>query len=388
MSGKRLKFSDRVKIQDKIENDSSITLIKLAKCLELSKSTIYNEILRNRISLGSKQYRYMKEKPLSCEFLRKFPFCCNICIKRATCAKEIFIYDCYDTEERELDRRHSINKGPRITTSELSILNSKVSPRIKMNQSIFHIVASDPEIKQCEQTIRRYINNGYFDAKNIDLPRTCQRKVSTNTFPRQRKRIDVKLLNNRLYADFIKFNNKDKVILEVDTVIGKRTDKQFILTILERKSNFQWGVILDRKSLSVKNYFEKLIKDLSKVNSIFFHAILTDNGEEMSLLPTIEQNVLTGEYYTRIFYCDPYSSYQKGKCERNHELFRYIKKKGVSLDTLTQYDINVMFSNINSYRRKSLDKKTPYEVFLKNFGINVIKILNIEYINPINVILK
>ena len=60
----------------------------------------------------------------------------------------------------------------------------------------------------------------------------------------------------------------------------------------------------------------------------------------------------------------------------------------MSLDTLTQYDINVMFSNINSYRRKSLDKKTPYEVFLKNFGINVSKILNIEYINPINVILK
>ena len=67
-----------------------------------------------------------------------------------------------------------------------------------------------------------------------------------------------------------------------------------------------------------------------------------------------------------VFYCHPLSSFEKGSCERNHVLFRYIQYKGWSFDNFTQEDINCLFSNINSYPRKSLNEKTPYQVVLED----------------------
>ena len=39
----------------------------------------------------------------------------------------------------------------------------------------------------------------------------------------------------------------------------------------------------------------------------------------------------TGEHRTKVFYCDPLASRQKGACEKNHEYIRYILPKGTSL---------------------------------------------------------
>ena len=67
-----------------------------------------------------------------------------------------------------------------------------------------------------------------------------------------------------------------------------------------------------------------------------------------------------------VFYCRPYAPYQKGACERNHVLVRFIHYKGWSFDELTQEDINMLFSHINSYPRQSLNGKTPYEKILED----------------------
>ena len=81
-----------------------------------------------------------------------------------------------------------------------------------------------------------------------------------------------------------------------------------------------------------------------------------------------------------IFFTRAYRSSDKAECERNHELFRYIKKKGKTLDTLEEEDIELINSNINSYPRKSLNWKTPIEAMKAKFGNDIVSLLGIEEI--------
>lgn len=94
--------------------------------------------------------------------------------------------------------------------------------------------------------------------------------------------------------------------------------------------------------------------------SNFTECQLTDNGFEFDDLLNLSDN----NPNFHLFYCNPYSSFEKGGCERNHVLVRYIHYKGWSFDSFTQQDINTLFSHINSYPRKSLQKKTPYQSVL------------------------
>jgi Na+/proline symporter len=47
-----------------------------------------------------------------------------------------------------------------------------------------------------------------------------------------------------------------------------------------------------------------------------------------------------------------------------------------------------MMSHINSYKRKKLGSKTPYEIFEAMYGPNILKKLSITYISPDEVMLR
>ena len=51
-----------------------------------------------------------------------------------------------------------------------------------------------------------------------------------------------------------------------------------------------------------------------------------------------------------------------------HEFIRRVLPKGRSFDELTQEDIDQMMDHINSYRRKKLNGKSPYEAFCFYYG--------------------
>lgn len=259
----------------------------------------------------------------------------------------------------------------------LKKLNKKISPRIKNGQSIYHVLQSDSTIKLSESTIRRYINNQYLDARNIVLPRTVQQRVSTT--PRIiRKAVLINVLNKRTYQDYLQYIEDHKkpnkrntlVVIQIDTMIGKRNDKKFILTLYETTTRFQWAYVLRRTPESINTYIRNMISKLRLSGyDVFFDIILTDNGNEFSLLADLEFDADNGEQNFKLFYCDPYASYQKGGCERNHEFFRYIHKKGTTLDIITQSELNEVLSHINSLKRKSLQGKSPREAFIKKFKI-------------------
>ena len=118
-----------------------------------------------------------------------------------------------------------------------------------------------------------------------------------------------------------------------------------------------------------------------------FPVILTDNGSEFSNPEALEQSCDKTQKRTKIFYCDPYSSWQKPHVENNHTNLRKILPKGKAFNNLTQADVNKIISHLNSYNRKSFNDKTALEMFAVIYGKEVIQKLNINAIHPNQVIM-
>ena len=93
-----------------------------------------------------------------------------------------------------------------------------------------------------------------------------------------------------------------------------------------------------------------------------------------------------GEPETEVFFCDPYQSSQKPKVEKNHTLFRDIVPKGESFDCFTQETVNLIFSHVNSVKRKILNGKTPCEMFSFMFGMETALLLGIREILAADVV--
>lgn len=159
----------------------------------------------------------------------------------------------------------------------------------------------------------------------------------------------------------------------MDTVIGQFEDKKCIMTLYFRNSKLMLMFLIKKYKPSevtkVFNSIKELIGD--EKFKIMFEVILTDNGWEFSKPEDIEFNYETGEKLVNIFYTEPYSSWQKGGIERNHEFIRYIIPKGISFDNLTKKNVIDMMNNINNVQRKSLDYQTPYELFTQKYDIDI-----------------
>ena len=69
-----------------------------------------------------------------------------------------------------------------------------------------------------------------------------------------------------------------------------------------------------------------------------------------------------GEERLRVYYCDPYCSWQKPRVENAHTLLRRVLPKGTSFDGLTQADVDLICSHINSYPRAELGWRSPFEM--------------------------
>ena len=63
-------------------------------------------------------------------------------------------------------------------------------------------------------------------------------------------------------------------------------------------------------------------------------------------------------------------------------MIRRVLPKGTSFDELIQDDIDLMMSHINSYARKKLANRSPYQLFSSFFGEDLLKKLRIKQIPP------
>ena len=139
----------------------------------------------------------------------------------------------------------------------------------------------------------------------------------------------------------------------------------------------RYNQVYELRNQCQKQYLESLLG--IDVFRRLFPIILTDNGSEFGNPLSLEFNE-EGIGRTRIFYCNPRASYQKGMLEKNHEFIRYVLPKGTSFDGLLQTDINLMINHINSLGRNSLNWFAPIDVAKFTLDKEILKKLNLSKI--------
>ena len=239
-----------------------------------------------------------------------------------------------------------------------------------------------------EKTIYKYVDMGLFKARNIDLRRRVRFR------PRKSKheslKIDRACYIGRTYADFQKCSadNPHLHVVEMDTVFGRQGGK-CLLTLHFKTAHFMLAFILDAcTSAAVNNAIGYLRDTLGlPLYSKLFPLLLGDRGSEFSDPRSIEVDE-SGEIVSRVFYCDPQQSQQKGSLEKNHVMIRFVIPKGASMDMFIQDDISLMMDHINSYGRAELNDRTPYHMFEFLFGSDALKILGVSLIPPDKIILR
>ena len=99
--------------------------------------------------------------------------------------------------------------------------------------------------------------------------------------------------------------------------------------------------------------------------------------------------LLAGQFIAPIcFIVMPDAHTKMGACEVNHELIRWIIPKETSMEYLTQEDIFLMMDHINSYKRKKLNNRSPYETFNFLHGEDVLEALGCREVAAKDILLK
>ena len=232
-----------------------------------------------------------------------------------------------------------------------------------------------------ERSIYNYIEAGLLSVGNIDLPRKVR-------YRRRKKRktvkVDKQCFQGRSYEDFQKFmkEHPDIAVVQMDSVEGTRDSTKVLLTIIFTNCNFMLAFLREANTArSVTEIFNRLDTLLGReVFCKLFPVIVTDRGREFTDPLSIEVDE-NGEYRTRIFYCDPQRSDQKGAVEVNHEFIRRILPKKTSFKTLTQEKVDLMMDHINSYKRKKLSDRSPHQLFSFLYGDDVAEKLDSHHVD-------
>lgn len=372
----RLNVGDRLQIEAMV-SDKNISAQQIANKLKVDKTTIYRELKRN-----SKHY---SGYTIRCYNLPRSGVC-NSCKRRSNCEKNRLIYR-YRTAQLNSEARCSRSRSfSHLDDETFKIIDDIIYSGTNLGQSLHHIYISNPILKTIcsERTIRRMCYRDELRTKPHQLRRYVRYKRQYKKDYKDIKLKNPKVLIGRTFADFNEEigKSKQKHWVEYDSVIGKKTDKKAILTITLPQEDFQFGLLINKSNPdSVLRQLQKLFTKIGhKYVTKIFYINLADNGIEFSRFTEIEADE-NGEIVRKTFFTNPYKSTDKAHCERNHEFIRYVIPKGVSMDDLTQDFLDEMFSNINSYVRKSKNNLTPYELVEKKYGKEFLDLINIKKID-------
>ena len=368
---KHLTLSDRNDIQLGLERGETFKAI--GQLILKDPTTVSKEVKRNR------QVRESTCHNLPCPLLDKAPFVCNGCPKRRqNYSYQKIFYLAKQAQKQYEQTLVEAREGTPLNSKTFWEMDKVISDGVKKGQHIYHILKTH-NLDVSSSTVYRHIRKGYLSIAPIDLVRAVKfkerRKSKLPSIPKEAKK-------GRSYEDFLNYLALKQLNswLEMDTVMGRMGGK-VLLTFNLSFCNFIFARLLDNKTaLEVTKHLYDIKNTLHQADKDFFQlfpVILTDNGGEFARVDDIEMDV-RGE--SKLFFCDPNRSDQKGRIEKNHTLIRDILPKGTSFDNLTQEDINLVCSHVNSVKRAALNGKSAYELFAFTYGEEIPKLLGISKI--------
>jgi IS30 family transposase len=149
---------------------------------------------------------------------------------------------------------------------------------------------------------------------------------------------------------------------EGDLIMGKG-HKSALGVIVERKTRAVLLVPLAAKdAYSVREAFEQALIDLPDQMK---HSMTYDNGKEMS-----EHKLFTANTKMQVYFCHPNSPWERGTCENTNGLIRQYFPKGTDFTQISIETIKLAQNQLNERPRKTLEWKTPKDVFENEILLN------------------
>ena len=311
MSYRRVTYQDRLVIKASLKK--GLTRAEIADKLGFHKSTVSREIKRNT---GCRGYR-----PKQAE-------------KKAA--------------EREASKHFAYKMNPILIDQIVQRLQLKWSP-----EQISNRLKLEGQPSVSTETIYKFIDEDRRRGGDLwkHLRRSQRRR--TKRFPSIERRGKIK--NAIPISERPKTANERKRLghWERDLMIGKN-NKSAVLALVDRKSRFNKFRKLDGKySTKVTRETIKALKGLPK------GSITNDRGMEFSDHQSCQKRLKV-----KIFFCDPYASYQRGTNENRIGVLRQYYPKKTDLTKLTNEELKVVEIEINDRPMKALDWLSPYEVMM------------------------
>ena len=409
-----LTVQERIIIEKGIENGSTKAAIALT--IGKDKSTVGKEIKKHRELVHKSSYKIncanmnncshnhicvncADFKPFTCNRRDRSPGACNGCSKYTYCRYDKYRYKADFSHKKYREDLVDSRTGINMSYEECKAMADIIVPLIKAGHSPYHIVTNHPELNISEKTLYNYIENDIFrefGLLDINLRIKTKRKIAKKASNKYKKREDKKYLNGRTYDDFINYTaeNKNLSVVEMDMVYNNGSTCPFMQTFKFLDYSFMFIVYQEEKTAkSMVEGVDLLEKILGKdLFSEEVAIIKTDRGSEFCDAEGFEKEENESRR-TRIFYCDPMASGQKGSLENNHKEIRYICPKENDLKDLglnSQEKANLIVSHINSQSKEHLKGKSPLEVmeFMNPALYQKFKDFGIERINKDNIVLK
>ena len=209
-------------------------------------------------------------------------------------------------------------------------------------------------------TLYRYIDLGYFSNIKIEKRKTVYRKQVIKRAPRGTsiEKRPAEIFNRNTFGHW-----------EMDCVCG--STRSTLLVLSERLTRKEIIFKMEnQKSESVIRCLNVLEREYGKSFKKIFKSITVDNGSEFANYKGLERSIFGRETKrTTVYYCHPYSSYERGTNERLNREIRRLIPKGSNLAKYSHEDIKSVEAWVNNYPREVLGYATSAETFEKQLRL-------------------
>lgn len=216
----------------------------------------------------------------------------------------------------------------------------------------------------CTTTLYSYIDKGIFlRLTNKNLPVKKNAKRSYNKVQKQQARAAA---GESIEKRPEEINTRNEFgHWEMDTVKGKKgKSKNSLLVLTERKTRDEIIFKLPEHTASaVVDALDRLERKWGKLFKEVFKTITVDNGSEFAYCEEMQRSVLGEGDRTKVYYCHPYSSYERGTNEVTNKLIRRHIPKGTNFDGKTDEEIEHIEQWMNNYPRKIHGYHSAQEMF-------------------------
>ena len=245
---------------------------------------------------------------------------------------------------------------------ERKIIEEKQSPKAVLGHIKKHNIHFDITISV--NTLYSYIRKGYF--RNLEmkhLPRGIKKKRKQHVRSNKKAPKGTSIEQRPLYI----LERRSFGHWEMDCVCGPT--KQSLLVLTERLTRKE--IIMPIKTQSAQEVVRSLNRLEHRYGKQFkkiFKSITVDNGTEFSNCQGIEKSIYGKGNRTKVYYCHPYSSWERGTNERINREIRRLIPKGTNLAKVSKKQIQYVEEWVNNYPREIFDFETSNERYAREIA--------------------